>query len=74
MYVPERIFDTVKREKKSDEKKNETYVMKLRYLSSSFLFSGDGGGVRKTYIAGTSQNHRTDMILRRIHNLRTRAI
>ena len=31
------------------------------------------GGVRKTYIDGTSQNHRTDAILMSIHNLQTRA-
>ena len=33
---------------------------------------GGGGAGHKSYIDGTSQNHRADAILRSIHNLRKR--
>ena len=56
-------FDTLYSENKYRMKKNQTYVVGV----------GVGGRGLKTYIDGTSQNHRTDAILRSIHNLRTRA-
>ena len=71
MYVPDRrsCHSTV-REKVSDEKQsNIRNKIKIFVLFFSFLFllvgGWGGGGVRKEYIDGTSQNHRTDAILRR---------